>query len=347
MQNRLEELFAATHRLNKAVVGQLTSTDLDDLRSIASGRRVSAHRIRALEALVLAAPSDAAQVLADVLADPQNDPGLRAAAASQLARTGSPSAEDVLLRNLESATDVTVRTKIIGGLARIGSTFSIEVLDRLTSDSEPAVSRLAAFSRRVIAYRGGLHGYSVPAPGQDEYLRIDVATSAPLVAGIAGEEEARATFADIGPGAGAFSLDLSSQHALQIECGLTRMLLAPSEQFVRRGVAGLLRRPMLPALIAQRAPSDGSYSVRMVVLAGPEDGGIFHIAVYRTEGTLTMFGLGAKDDEGATFELRSVQARGNHASLVRGRLQSSAIVFTEAAVGTRIEGQSSPQPLTT
>ena len=342
--DRLELMFQTSHRLDEEAVKSLTAADLDRLRSIASGGEPSPYRARAMDALVMAATPDVPQVLDEILGNPGEDPAVRAAAASQLARTGRPEAEDFLLRRLPTATDLVVRVKIAGALARVGSPFSLSELDRLARDPEPAVSRLAAFSRSVVAYRAGLPGYAVPVPAPEDFLKVDAERSAPLVVGRAGVEETRATLASLRNDT--FGLDLSSRVGLRIECGLTRLFMTLSENFARRGVAGLLKQPMLPGLIAQRAPSDGSYSVWMVLLAGPRDNGGFHIAVHRTDGTQMMFGSGAADNEGGTFELRSVRGRGSLAAILRGRVQGSQIVFTEAASSQRVSGQATPQPLT-
>jgi HEAT repeats len=342
MPDRLDLLFQTSHRLTQDAVGSLTAADLDQLRSIASGSQPSLYRARAIDALVLAAAPDAPQLLGEILGNPDEDPAVRAAAATQLARTARPEAEDLLLRGLATATNLIVRVKILGALARVGSPFSLSELDPLTRDPEPAVSRVAAFSRSVIAYRAGLSGHQVPVP--DDFLEVDPKASAPLVVGRAGVEETRATLADLGNDT--FGLDLSGRVGLRIDCGLTRLFLLLSEEFSRRGLAGLLRQPMLPGLIAQRAPSDGSYSVRMVLLAGPEEDKGFHVAVHRTDGGQLLFGSGAVDEEGGTFELRSVQGQGRLAALLRGRVQGSEIIFTEAASSQQVGGQLTPQPLT-
>jgi HEAT repeats len=344
MPDRLDLLFQSSHRLNEEAVRSLTPADLDQLRSIASGSQPSPYRARAMDALVMAATPDVSQVLGDILGNSDEDPAVRAAAATQLTRTGRPEVEDLLLRGLPTATDLVVRVKIAGALARVGSPFALSELDRLADDPEPAVSRLAAFSRSVIAYRAGLSGHEVPVPAPDDFLEVDAETSEPLVVGPAGAAETRATLADLGNDT--FGLDLSRRVGLRIECGLTRLFMTFSEEFARRGVAGLLRQPMLPGLIAQRAPSDGSYSVRMVLLAGPQDDGGFHIAVHRTDGSQMLFGSGATDAEGGSFELRSVKGRGSLAAVLRGRIQSSEIVFTEAASSQLVGGQVTPQPLT-
>jgi hypothetical protein len=342
MPDRLDAMFQTSHRLDGAVVGSLTAADVDRLREIVSGARPSPFRVRAMEALVVAATPDAPQLLGVVVADPGEDPAVRAAAASQLAGTGRPEAEDLLLRALPAAAPVVVRAKIVGGLARVGSRFSIPELDRLADDSEPAVSRLATFGRLVISYRAGLPGHEVPPPAPDDFQEVDARESTPVLVGRSGVEETAATLASLRTDT--FGLSLSGRVGLRIECGLARLVVTFSEDFLRRGAAGPLRQPMMPGLVAQRAP-DGTYSARMVLLAGPQDDGGFHIAVYRTDGNQMMFGLGTPDREGARFDLRSVRGRGNVPVLLRGRIQSSEIVFTAAASSPRVTEKSAPRPL--
>src|SRR5262245_33984153 len=150
MQDRLGVMFQTSHRLDEETVKSLTAADLDRLRSIVSGGEASPHRVRAMDALVMAATPDVPQLLDEILANSAEDPSVRAAAASQLARTGRPEAEDFLLKRLADTKDLIVRIKIVGALARVGSRFSLSEFDRLARDPEPAVSRLAAFGRSVV-----------------------------------------------------------------------------------------------------------------------------------------------------------------------------------------------------
>lgn len=344
MPDRLDLLFQTGHRLDEQAVGSLTSNDLDQLRSIASGAEPSPFRARAMDALVMAGTPDVADVLGEILENPRQDPAVRAAAATQLARTGRTEVEDILLRSLPATTDLVVRLKIVAALARVGSPFSLSEIDLLTHDPEPGMSKLATFSKSAIAYRAGLPGHEVPVPATGDILDVDTESSVPLAVGPAGPDETRATLASLRNDT--FGLNLSSRAGLRIDCGLTRLFLTVSEDFARRGVAGLLRQHMMPGLIVQRAPSDGSYSVRMVLLTGPTDNRGFHIALYRADGNQLMFGSGAADLEGATFELRSVRGRGTLGAALKGRLQGSEIVFTEAASSRQVADPSAPQPLT-
>lgn len=343
MTDRLDLIFQSSHRLTEEAMASLTAADVERLRSIASGDEPSLYRAHAMDALARVAIPDVVPVLAEIVGNTDEDAAIRATAAMQLARTGSPEAEDVLLRNLSTATDLVVVLRLLSALARIGTVFSLSELDQVVRDRQPAVSQLAAFSRSVIAYRAGLTGYEVPAPAAEDLLELDREHAAQIMVGRASAHEIRATLADLRHDD--FGVALSNSVGLRIECGLTRLFMTVSDDFVRRGLDGILRRPMVPALVAQRAPSDGSYSIRMILLAGPDGDGKFHVALHRTDGYPVMFGGGVADDEGARFELRSVRGRGSFAAVVRGRLHGSEIVFTEAASSRRLTGQSAPEPL--
>jgi hypothetical protein len=323
--------------LDHDAVLALTAADLDRLRSIASGADASPYRARALDALVLAAAPDLPALLGEIVGNRDEDTATRAAAATQLARSIGPAAEGLLLRALPAAAHVVVRVKITGALARVGGVASLPWLDRLAGDPEPAVSRMAAFGRSVISYRLGLPGHEVPTP--DDFLTVDAERSGPIAVDRAGAEEAGATLASLRNDT--FGLALSTRRALRIECGLNRLVLMFSEDFARRGADSPLRQPTVPGLIAQRAPG-GSYSVRLVLLAGPQDEGGFHLAAYRTDGTQTMFGLATAD----TFELRSVPGRGSLPVLLRGRFQGPEVIFTAATSAQRVTNQSTPRELT-
>ena len=146
-------------------------------------------------------------------------------------------------------------------------------------------------------------------------------------------------------GTDTYGVRLWDRTGFQVECGPARLFLAWSEEFARRGAAGLSRRPMLVGLVAQRAPADASFSVRLVVLAAPAGDGRFHAAVYRGDGRQTLYGSGAVEGDGAGFELRSVKGRGNVATLLRGRVQREAVVFTEARSADRAAERGVPRPV--
>jgi hypothetical protein len=341
MPDRLDDIFQTSHHLAAETVAALTPEDLDRLRTIATEPGPS--RIPAMNALVAAGVPDIVGLLGEILNNSGEDPATRAASAMQLASTGRADAEDVLVGALPRASHVAVRARITSALARVGSPFCLPDLERARTDDEPAVSRLAAFAEHAVAYRNGLPGHDVPRPDPQDLLEIDGERAPEMVAGRAGAEEAGATLTSLRNDT--FGLPLSRRTALRIECGPSRLVFTYSDDFLRRGVAGPLRVPTLPGLVAQRA-TDGSYASRLLLFAGPEDGESFHLALYRTDGHQVMYGLAYTDDVGAAFELRGVRLRSRSSlpALIRGRIQGFEFVLTAAASTRTVTGASAPTP---
>jgi hypothetical protein len=345
MPDRLDVIFSRSHTLDQTTLEALEPTDLEELRSMALGRRDSPSRIRAMDALVASAFPEAPEVLGEVLGAPSEDVSLRAAAAAQLGRLAPPEAEDILLNNLPTATDLVLRVRIAEALAKAGSVHSIDMLQELArEDPEATVRRQASFSSSIIAYRSGLSGYEIPVPSATEVLELDPDNSLAFTIGPASVEETRATLSSLGTDT--YGLTLSDEVGYRIECGPTRMFLTLAADFVRRrrNVRGVgMKRYMLPGLIAQRSPVNGDMSVRMLLFSWPADDDHFHLAVHRTGGNQLLYGSGVTDGDAAEFELNSIRGRGNMAVLLRGRLQRSAVFFTDALSSPTIVEQAVPQ----
>ncbi|MCY1139118.1 HEAT repeat domain-containing protein [Actinoplanes sp. Pm04-4] len=340
MPDRLDDVFHASHRLPPDAASRLSADDLSRLRALATepGRQ----RVPAMNALVVAGDPGVVDLLAVTLRDSGADPAVRAAWAMQLAATGRPDAEDALVRALPEAGPAVVRARIAAALARIGSPFVLDDLARLAGDPDPAVGRVGAFARHVVAYRHGMPGFEVPRPDDQDLLEVDDDHAPPMAVGRAGPEESAATLVSLRNDT--FGLALSEDTGLRIDCGVRRMVFLYSQDFLRRGAGGPLRLPMMPGLIAQRGP-DGSYATRLVLLAGPQDGESFHLALYRTDGYQMMAGAATIDGEGAVFELRGVGGvRNKLPALLRGRIQGGEFVLTSAAEARAVPEASHPTP---
>ena len=343
MSERLDALFASSHGLDRRTLDTLALGDLDELREVARGLRESPNRSRALNAVAILAGPDAPAVLGEVLNAPDEDPGLRAVAAASLARSGLPEAETILLDALPTATSLLVRARIAAALGKVGTVFSLDELEALADDPEPAVRQQAAFSRVLAAYRIGIPGIQTPAPEPDQILELETGSEVPFAIRQASREETGAAMTALS--GDTFGVDLSDRAGFQIECGPARMFLVLSEDLARLGAAGMSRRSMVAGLVARRAPADGSLSVALVVLAGPQGDGGFHVAVYRGDGRQSLYGSGTVHGDGGDFELRSVKGRGNVAAFLRGRIQRQAVAFTEARSAARTTERGVPRPL--
>lgn len=108
-----------------------------------------------------------------------------------------------------------------------------------------------------------------------------------------------------------------------------------------------MERPLLPGVIAQQAPADGSYSVRWLLLTRPEKkGGRFYLAIHRTDGKPVLFGSGTQQGRELQFEVRAVEERGNPPVLVRGRANGDgSLEFYEALSALTRLPSGGPRPM--
>jgi len=342
MTNGIEDILVGEHGIDPLILGQLTPEDVERLRAAVLNRE-EPYRVRAIEALVAVRPDDLREVLAQVLASVEEDSGVRAVAAANLASLGT-GGERPLLDALVAARDPIVRGEIVRGLAKIGSAASLDALTRVAEEAPEGPAReQAVLARALIAYRDGRRGLELPVPAPEELLDLDLDRSVPFALSSPPPREAAAALTTI---AGeTYGVRLTRENLLFLECGLEQMMLALDSEWIGELPDAILRRPLVPALIARRSAVDGTYSVRWVVLTWPSEDSAAHMAVHRPSGRQVMFGRAERDEGTLRFQLRALRSPGAFPIRLEGHVENGRVTFTEALSSRQREESLTPEPI--
>lgn len=222
MSDLLHEVFSAEHRAPREVIARLDATALRELEATVRGEAHHQFRVRAMGALVDARGPGATAALRQVLSKRDEDPAVRAAAAFQLGRAGPP-AEAALVSAIRGRPQATVAIAAASALAKVGSPAAIDALARL-ADRKDAAGQQARFAATVIAFRHHLKGHEPPAPGRAKLLELPRRGRAPVSSRALEGAELDAAFADLRYDT--YGIQLVASHALRLDCGPARYLIA-------------------------------------------------------------------------------------------------------------------------
>jgi hypothetical protein len=326
MSELLNELFAAEHRAPRELLARLDAGELLELEATVRGEAHKPYRVRAMGALVDARGAGATGVLAQVLSRRNEDSAVRAAAAFQLGRAGPP-AEKQLIAAIRGRPQTTVAFAAAGALAKVGTPAAIAPLKALAKRDD-ALGAQARFAATVVAFRHHLKGQEPRASARAKILELPRRGRAPLFSRALERPEAMAAFEDLRHDT--YGMRLAPGRALRLDCGPERYLIALNPD------AAELDRPNIAGLVAQRAPTDNSYSVSRLVLTWRGRDGVINVGVFRPSGQLAFAGTATEKGQRTTFRLQSVAGRGNPPADVRGILEAGKIVqMTGSAAAIR------------
>ena len=151
----LNRLFSSKHTLPRELLTALDTEDLQVLRQAARGAMLPERRVQALAALAFIQDPEGCEVAGDVLANDQEEPILRAVAASNLGLCPPEVSEQRLIAGL-SVSDEVVRVKVIKALGQIGSERGLAALDQLSGVGADFVDKQLRLAKALISYRLGL-----------------------------------------------------------------------------------------------------------------------------------------------------------------------------------------------
>jgi hypothetical protein len=342
MENSLKTLFQSSHRLDRMAIQQLNDQEVSMIREMVGGLRTSTDRCRALEIFTLAAPTEALAPLGRLLRTPTEAVNVRAVSALNLGRLG-PAAEKPLLEGLKTTTEPVLQAKIALALAKIGTTMSLSALETLTHNSEPAVQRQAIFSLSTIAIRNGLQGYDLPEPTPDQFLETQSQGGRVLEVNPITPDEADKAIKWIIRDS--FGVELSPHIAHRFECPGNQMIVVLDKIMEKESIIHLRERRRLIGLIANRAPEDGSYSVRWLVFSVPK-GNSLHIAIHRPDGLQSFYGEAIMGAGILNFWVKAVKGIGSVPVIIKGNMTNAGFVISEARSDAVIQNRQTPQKVT-
>lgn len=344
MDDVLAAIFARKHRITATELRRLDAEQRRRLRDLASGHRPSRDRARAIELLARAEPEVGQEVLAAVLADSDEDPLWRAAAASNLATAGGRAAEAALRRAIRRGESALVMHRVCLALAKIGTSASIPVLQDLARAAGPELALTASFAARLIAARDGVGGVALPLPAPERPQPSP--GSAEIKATIRPAEPALVERIAEDIGVGAHGLRLASGAAFDVSCGRVRTaLLLNADLLGERLLEEPWRRPCLVGVIARHAEEADSYSASRVILAAPGEDGRVVLTVHRGDGVETEIGFAYREGREGRFDLSSVRPTGSWISEIRGQVRDGAVGSIEIVSRRVRTAKRAPEPL--
>lgn len=281
-------------------------------------------------ALALLARKQYPQKVADlqtVVTNEQEQPRLRALAASELGRIHAPDAVRALERALQTRDGVTVRAAA-KALAQVGTDKHLRSLQKLAT-SPGAVGRDAQRALGVLSSRvGGGRATRAAPPPQTVPVQ---ATGKPTAITIA-----PATAADIASAIKTLPAGkLARRGAVSFDCQGRKLVFVFDEPSLGKDV-GMFGQRGEVGIVAEPPGVEGlTWSARYRVSVEPAAKGAFRVDVTTQDGRAVLTGTGRTDAGAATFELAAVDTPGALPVEIRGRFSRGKLTFEQARSGVR------------
>jgi len=341
MPNRIDELFYEKHRVDRATLENLDREEVEELRRIAMERPDNPNRVRALGFLAQLDHPATADALRRILTNPEESADVRAAAAALAAQFG-PDAETTLLEAASHARESFVRRRIAASLGEAGGPMSVEALRELANDDDDGVRAQAEFSLSLLAAREGLDDFRLPVPSRDDILEPRPDASQPFTLDRASLDETTSVLQSLGRRT--FGVAVARDAVYVVSCERNQMMIVLDDRLNHPDyLERLASRPSMLALVLSRAPDDGTYAVRWLVLAWPESPERFHLAVHRPSGQQVMYGEAVVEARALGFQLASVRGPGQLAIRLSGRLADGRIEVRDAIAARTRESGNTPR----
>jgi hypothetical protein len=270
-----------------------------------AGKDASVPRGWAISQVPFAGIPDGAGVLQKILRNEGDNLKARRLAASALWRMNTAESRDALLGAASEAGDPRLLSGIVKLLGRVGDQRALATIEKIRDRGQALLSEQAAFAASLIAYRLGLPGHELPAPGQFQPLpatdqrRIEFVPPPP-------EEVALLLKSLVEE---PYDLAVSGDTMMQIRCARTTWMLAFTEKFAATdSVAAVQKQKSVAALLASKNTEDGRYSVAFLFFSSPGRGGK-HVDLlgHRTTGEQAWAGTIEQGEKGGLrFTLRTV-----------------------------------------
>jgi len=130
-----------------------------------------------------------------------------------------------------------------------------------------------------------------------------------------------------------FGIDYDDDTLHEIRCADNRWLIAFDRGVVSRGAINRLReKKSFLGIVASWQEENRTLSVRFLILTTPDAPGRIRINVHRLTGEPAFFGFGEVTDDSVAFSVRTVDAPGAFAIVMKGRfLEEGRIELEKAA----------------
>lgn len=268
--------------------------------------------------------STSTKVLAELLSDGEQRPGLRAVAAVALGRDAVPASRDALRGALAAGEPQIVR-RAAASLGRVGTADDIAELATVETD-DARTAKYVEFAQTLISYRLGLGIQLLRPPAQT--ARLVTSKSEPVEAGPITEHQLRTAIGTSHEPA----VRLSGSSAFRISCGEPDKIVALGDELrSQRTLDSLLERNCVIGAVLARSEDQHVLYPHLYLLSHPESDVTIEIFGVRPSGTLVHYGAATIVDGEALFEIRSVVGV-TPAVRLQGRYQhlSGRVGFSQA-----------------
>lgn len=218
-----------------------------------------------------------------------------------------------VIQNHALNSDAGIASVAIKILGRVGDASSLNVLDRLQSDSilKPRI----AFAAALICHRFNLQGYDLPSVKSATYLDLPGTTIPVDVRSTSPEEETTITSTleqhslALPAALATWSIECSKKHWALV---LDKSLLSPwrTDQFVAK--------KLYLGQLATRNQTTGTYAPGLTLLATGKSSDNIEIGIYRSNGQLMYGGEGHIEGEVLHFSIQATDHPGASAVVVEG-----------------------------
>ncbi len=279
-----------------------------------------------------------------VLENPDEPRLYRRIAAVQLARIGTPAAEEILRHNADIQ-DPAVLAEVAAGLGRIGGAEALDAVLRAKDRLPGELAREAEFAAELIAHRLGLEqGY---AAGCDDVEFVEPPSGCANPMRFRPARRGEIEQALIHLARDPFGIELADTPMFKIECEEeTWMLLLNREYAGASAVERLSGRRALAAVAATKLNAEEDCHSALVVLTSPaKRGSGLEIRLFEPGGQLEYAGTGEIEGKSLRFSIRAVKRPGAAPVRISGRFGEGGLEIEQGVSASRVIPKRHPRPL--
>jgi hypothetical protein len=319
-----------TFRVSHPLPANLTGAELEEIRSVVVGTRVSMPRPQAMALLIESDAPGKEHDFQAVLANDTEPIGLRLLAASHLGRIDTEASEKMLIAHADVPVE-SLRTVVMLALARIGRKVAQRALTPARESGLIPRGPASDFAAMVIAHRLGTDDHALSRPMDEAILEAPDGTGQLISVRRADEEHAVFGLRSLAREPVGVEFDESS--VLEIRCGRRSLLLLVNRDLTgRRAAPRLAERPNILGALARLNQETGLYYPALLALTSPGSSGEFSIAIYRLTGAVIFRGAGHVVNDRALFSLHAIARPGALAIRLEGVLAAGTIQLTKGIV---------------
>jgi hypothetical protein len=346
--NRLKELFSFPHSFNRDVIANIKPEDMSYIREIASGKFADIRRsvrMKTFTIISYVGSSEDCEILGQIISNLQEDSGLRAVAAVNLANFTSEIAEKELIKHLNVKDDL-ILSKIIKSLGMIGGPDAYQVLYNLEKDIKTNfVTKQLTFAKALIAYRHNLDVDSIPfivvgegpsAPPEDrQELRVKTVRARDTASALKSFEGNK------------YGIELVKSTGFKVTAGEAHWMLFLNKPVADEGIIkSINKRKWIMGLLARWLTETQTYSPQYVVLTKPIEGNEVQITVVRSDGEVFYAGKASVSRNILSFVISTIKRPGTIPFKVGGKFSLRGIELEIIVPISKRRGKRSPTTIT-